>query len=244
MWMRNFHIAFVFLMLVALIGQPLMSALADPGEVNQEFHPLYVPIVIQGGRGIHGTVTFNGAPAENILLELRIGDGTNWDSAATTTSGSGGNYAFEGVPGLPEGQRYYVLYKNEGGISSHLWIWGTRQLTSYEEASAVHIGNFDISNIELISPPDGEVINLPHTFRWNPRPASPTDSYEFNLFDWEDDEVFFYTLPRLGYVESYTLDFFPHGFTTGVAYRWEMWVYSPDGGFGISLEDREVTFSE
>ena len=33
------------------------------------------------------------------------------------------------------------------------------------------------------------------------------------------------------------------GFDTGVEYVWEVWVYSPDGGYGISFESRWVTFN-
>jgi hypothetical protein len=54
---------------------------------------------------------------------------------------------------------------------------------------------------------------------------------------------YFFTDPPLGYVGSYTLNSLPPGFTTGYPYVWDMWVYSPDGGYGISYWAYYVTFS-
>jgi hypothetical protein len=44
-------------------------------------------------------------------------------------------------------------------------------------------------------------------------------------------------------VGSFTLNTLPSGFSPGVQYAWEIWVYSPDGGYGISYATRLVTFS-
>ena len=35
----------------------------------------------------------------------------------------------------------------------------------------------------------------------------------------------------------------PGDFEGGAEYVWEVWVYSPDGGYGISYESRRVTFN-
>jgi hypothetical protein len=47
----------------------------------------------------------------------------------------------------------------------------------------------------------------------------------------------------LGYVGSYQLNGLPPGFGTGIPYVWNMWVYSSDGGYGISYWAYYVTFS-
>ncbi|MGB4868478.1 MAG: hypothetical protein WBP47_00450, partial [Candidatus Promineifilaceae bacterium] len=83
----------------------------------------------------------------------------------------------------------------------------------------------------------------PYTFHWTPRPASTTDSYEFNLFDYDDNDPYFYTDPPLGYVGAFTLLSLPPGFAPGVYYVWDIWVYCPDGGYGISYWSYYVRFS-
>jgi hypothetical protein len=86
-------------------------------------------------------------------------------------------------------------------------------------------------------------VALPYTFQWTRRPASPSDTYEFDLYDPADGDPYFYTDPPLGYVGSYTLSGLPARFRRGTQYAWEVWVYSPDGGYGISYDTRLVTFS-
>jgi hypothetical protein len=230
-------------LLLLLMSQSIIPTLAN-SEADNQMVTIYLPIILQEQAGIHGNVTWNGSPAEDIPLTLRFFDGAEWSTAATTTTGPGGEYAFESAPGLGEGQEYYVLYRNEDGIEGRLWIWATRELSSYEEGASVLIGNFDIADVELISPLDEASVSLPYTFQWNPRSASPGDNYEFNLLDPEDPDTFFYTDPPLGYVGSYTLDFLPFGFQAEVDYVWEVWVYSSEGGFGVSYEDRWISFNQ
>jgi hypothetical protein len=230
-------------MVAALIVLPLSSASATLEEGNQEYS-VYMPLALKGQAGIYGSVTLNGSPAASIPVALRFFNGSSWSTAAATSTGAGGGFIFEGIPGLAEGQEYYVLYRNEEQIQGQLWIWVTRVLSSYEAGASVLIGNFDIADIELFSPEDESSVSVPHTFEWNPRPASPGDTYEFNLMDPADPETYFYTDPPLGYVGSYTLDFIPFGFQQGVEYVWEVWVYSPDGGFGVSYESRLISFNQ
>ena len=151
--------------------------------------------------------------------------------------------AFASVPGLAPGQRYYVRYRNYANTPGRLWVWGTRDLTSYAAGSAVEIGNFDIADSPLIAPPAGATVALPYTFQWTRRPATPSDTYEFDIYDPTDGDPYAYTVPPLGYVGSFTMNSLPPGFSPGVQYVWEIWVYSPDGGYGISYETRAVTFS-
>lgn len=105
------------------------------------------------------------------------------------------------------------------------------------------IGNFDLANITLVSPANGATVSVPRTFQWTPRPATASDTYEFDMYDPTDGNPYFYTAPPLGYVSSYTLNGLSPGFNVGDLYAWEIWVYSPDGGFGISYETRAVHFS-
>jgi hypothetical protein len=219
------------------------SNLVEGGEVWQRLHTSYLPLVSRVLKGISGHVTENGQSAAGVPLELRFFDGATWSSLATQTTNADGDFIFAGAPTLKPGQIYYVGYYNEDDLK-RLWRWETRELITYTAGSQVEIGNFDIADITMLSPAPGATVRLPYTFVWEVRPATPSDSYEFNLYDSQDNNPYFYTDPALGYVDYYTLASLPQGFATGTTYSWEMWVYSPDGGHGISLELRDVIFEE
>lgn len=193
--------------------------------------------------GICGQVTFNGNIASSVYLELRFYDGAGWSTIASTSTDSNGNYSFIGVPSLAPGKSYYVRYRNTWNQSDRLWLWATRVLTSYAGGSNVPIGNFDIANVNLVLPVNGGASSLPLTFQWMQRTATMDDSYELNLYDPTDGDPYFYNNPPLGYVNSYMLNSLPDGFSSNVPYAWDVWVYSPDGGHGISYESRLLTFS-
>jgi hypothetical protein len=187
-------------------------------------------------------VALNGSPIVGVSLDLRFYDGSAWSTSATTTTDSAGHFTFQNAPSLGPGQKYYVLYQNTAGTAGRLWVWGTRALTSYTAGSSEEFGNFDIADIPLVAPPNDTTVALPYTFQWTPRPATPSDTYELDIYDPTDLVPYFYTNPPLGYVGSYTLSKLPAGFKLWVKYLWEIWVYSPDGGYGISYEARLVTF--
>jgi len=215
-------------------------------EYDPAYDPLtyvFLPLISKPRPGIQGLVTLNGDPIVGVSLELRFFDGSSWSTLAITTTGADGYYTFLNTPGLDAGQKYYVRYLNDLGTGGRLWVWATRELTSYSAGSAVIIGDFDIADIALVSPTNGATVALPYTFQWTPRPATLLDTYEFDLYDPTDGDPYFYTAPPLGYVGSYTLNGLPAGFSSGVQYGWEIWVYSPDGGYGISYETRSVMFS-
>jgi hypothetical protein len=206
---------------------------------------MYLPLIKKPrpSQGLFGRVTVNGAPGANFPLSLRFMNGNSWSTIANTTTQSDGWYSFTGVPSLNPGQAYYVLYQNPDLNTTWLWAWHTRSIGSYTAGGAVHMGDFDLADIALITPGDGVSVHLPATFRWLRRPASFQDSYEFNLFDPYDGDPYFWTDPPLGYVDSYTLTSLPSGFNVGNPYVWEIWVYSPDGGFGVSCGSEVVRFS-
>ena len=202
----------------------------------------YLPLVVLPP-DIYGLVTENGVPAAGIPLALRFFDGAAWSTLATTVTNDAGKYAFTNLPSLAPGQVYYVRYLNETN-PTRLGVWMTREVTSFTGSSSVNIGNFDIANIELLLPFPGDEVSLPYTFQWSARLASLADSYEFNLFDPVDGNPYFYTAPPLGYVSSYALRDLPSGFEYGVDYAWDIWVYSPEGGTGVSYWAYIVSFSD
>lgn len=229
-----------------LLGSSALIQVNEIVTASVVVQQTYLPVTSRPKppRGLYGTVTENGVPAAGVSLDLRFYNGSSWSTAAITTTAADGSYSFTNISSLSPGQYYYVRFQNTaGGNSNRLWTWHTRSVSTYVPGSEFNIGNFDLANIALVSPAPGATVNVPRTFQWTPRPASPTDSYEFNLYDPYDLNPYFFTDPPLGYVGSYTLNGPLPGFGVGPLYVWELWVYSPDGGYGISYEARVVYFA-
>lgn len=211
-------------------------------------HQVFLPLIAQSplptpvpNLGINGRVNFNGSSVASIPLDLRFYNGSAWSTISSTLTDGSGNYSFQSAPTLGAGQGYYVRYSNSAD-SSKLFFWGTQILTSYAAGSSVVIGNFDIANIPLVSPPNAATVSLPQTFQWTLRTATPTDSYQLSLFDPSNANLTAYT-PLLGYVNAVTINGLPPGFNAGVPYGWFIAVNSPDGGYGESYYYRQITFT-
>ncbi len=203
---------------------------------------VYLPLIFRPRPGIYGRVTESGVPAAGIPLELRFYNGSTWSSIASTNTQSDGWFAFTSAPSLSSGQSYYVRYQNMTG-ANRLWTWHTRILDTFVAGSSSYMGDFDVANISLLSPANNVSVSLPRIFQWSIRPATPSDTYEFNLYAPSTGSPHFYTDPPLGYLGSYTLNTLPAGFNVGQDYAWEIWAYSPDGGYGISYETRMISFT-
>ena len=210
--------------------------------VHQSFTPIISKSLLP--RGIFGTVKDYSLPAAGVDLSLRFYNGSAWSTIAQTKTDANGYYAFKGVPALADGQAYYVLYQNTpNGDFTRLWTWHTRSITTYNQWIEVPIGDFDLYNVALDAPADNSMVTLPAYFSWAARQYSPDDSYELNIYDYETGDPYFYTNPPLGHVWMYYLYSLPPGFIPGKMYVWDVWVYSPDGGFGISYYLKRVTFT-
>jgi len=203
-----------------------------------------LPLVVMGGAselegGIYGRVTERGNPVSGVPLDLRLFNGSSYSTVASTTTGADGRYLFAGVASLGSGQRYYVQYANwrDTYTPGRLWSWNTWSIRSYTAGSIVDGGDFDIADIALVFPADGATVSLPQMFYWTPRPATPADDYEFDLFDGD----WWWTDP-LGYAGDYTLNSLPSGFEPGTQYWWQVCVYGEDG-YGWSYEARSLIFS-
>jgi uncharacterized repeat protein (TIGR01451 family) len=189
---------------------------------------------------LYGNVSQSYAMSAMVALELRFYNGSTWSTLQTTSSNSNGDYQFF-VPTLGPGQMYYVRYLNSSDYT-RLSYWRTRVLTSFTGLSDVAIGDFNVANISLNSPPPGLLVSLPTMFQWGTRPGMSSDSYEFNLIDYTDGNPWWWT-PPLGNVNSYTLNSLPFGFNTNTPYGWYVGVYSPDGGYGESFYINVIGFS-
>lgn len=244
--MSRLRQSYLFFVLALVLGGVALTPSWSRAALSATDAYLFLPALhyAQPYTGIHGLVTEKGAPASGIDMELRFYNGSAWSTKATAVTNADGQFAFMGIPALGPNQLYYVLYLNEDN-PNRLFVWSTRALASYAAGAAVPIGNFDIANIELLTPAPGASVGLPATFTWERRSAVPTDNYEFNLYDFDDGNPYFYTVPPLGYVSSYVLGGLPPGFGAGVPYAWDMWVYGDENleSFGLSYWVYVITFS-
>jgi CSLREA domain-containing protein len=213
------------------------AGMCDIGAVEVAFpYSVYLPLVRNNrpSSGIYGYVTDNGAPAVGVTLDLERLTGSTLTTVQTTTTQADGSFAFTMAPSLGSGQRYGVGYW--GTVPTRLGYWTTKQIDTYTAGSIVHIGDFDIANVTLIAPSNGVSVTLPYTFQWTPRPIAPSDTYEFFM---PGDNTNYGATP-LG---QFTLTTLPAGFAIGQSYYWGVYVYQPDGGYGISYEGRQVSFN-
>jgi len=190
--------------------------------------------------GIYGRVSYNGATAPGIELNLRFYDGASWSTAATTTTDSNGNYRFTNVPGLGAGQIYYVRYGPNITEPSYLFVWYGPYITSYTAGTSVQGGDFDIANVSLLEPPHDVTRALPVTFTWQRRMIA-TDTYRWLLFDLQTGDWLWIT-GDLGYADSFTLTGLPEGAEYGKEYGWYVEVYNGPASFGESFYYRRITF--
>jgi hypothetical protein len=108
----------------------------------------------------------------------------------------------------------------------------------------VYLSDFDIGNIDLISPEDYGIETVPVEFTWNVRPKMTTDSYKLVIHNNYSLDII-YESEELGYVGLFRInDISEVPMVLDVKYLWEVWVYRPDGGNGISYEWWEITFSK
>ena len=198
---------------------------------------------------ITGSVRYQGAPVSAIPLTLhRVSSTGDTEQVASTVTNTSGGYRFSNPPPLATGQSYLVQYRNSLSPPNpnYLWLWYSPRIWS-SALGTVTLAPFDIGNVALTSPADGATLSLPATFKWQPRSAVISDSYEFDLYDPDDFIPWFWSAP-LGFKGEYVLSSLPRDsitgepFLAGVPYVWEIWIYAPDGGYGVSLAFNEVSF--
>jgi hypothetical protein len=190
---------------------------------------------------IHGTVTYDGSPPLGIEVHLRFYDGGSWSTVATKLLDIHGRYCFKEVSSLGAGQKYYVRYgPNQNDGPHYLYSWYGPEITSYNASESVPGGDFDIANVDLLSPAHGATVSLPVTFSWEQR-GIPGDGYGVGLFDPTSDDEWW--TDDLGDVDSVTMTELPQGMVYGKDYGWFMWVFHGSDGYGSSYYYRTITFS-
>ncbi len=177
-------------------------------------------------------------------MELRYYDGSTWSTLQTTSTDLDGNYSFTGFPSLNTGQAYDVRFVNPATTADgRLSAWFTPVINNYGADRIVYLDDFDIADVRLNTPNPGAKVALPYTFYWTMRPATPGDSYQFELFDPDYGSVDFLS-PLLGYKNKYVLNHLPPGVDKKRYdfYGWGVRVNSSNGGYGTSFYYNPIAF--
>jgi hypothetical protein len=207
---------------------------------------VYLPLVGKnlGGTttppGIYGRVMNEGKAVSGIELRLRFYDGSSWSTAGTTRTDGAGRYLFTGLSSLGSGQKYYVRYGPNSSSPEYLHDWRCPEITSYSAGAPGAGGDFDIANVDLLSPSSGSTVSLPATFKWRQRGLAG-DSYRWRLLDPTADRS--WRSNDLGDMGSFTLHGLPEALGYGKEYRWEVLVFRGPDSWGSSYYYRRVTFS-
>ncbi len=191
------------------------------------------------GAGLYGRVTKAGAAAGGVSLRLRRYDTASSSDMATTYTAADGRYSFTGIPTLPYGAAYYVVYGPNNTDTSAVAYWFGPGVKSYTAGANVHSGDFDIANVSLTSPLSGATVALPATFLWQRRGLAG-DTYRWWLFDLDSDDA--WATADLGDTGSFTLSGMPQGAAAGVPYGWYVTVHRSTDSYGVSFYYRRVTF--
>ncbi|NJM41171.1 MAG: carboxypeptidase regulatory-like domain-containing protein [Anaerolineae bacterium] len=125
-------------------------------------------------RGISGKVTYKGAPISNIKVQLEsCYFSLPCEAVLTTTTDINGLYVF---PYARDDYlySYRVTYRNgaAGGNPDdprYLLYWQSRNPDFYTYAARVSGGDFDIAEVELVSPSNNATVAVPATFTWKER---------------------------------------------------------------------------
>jgi M6 family metalloprotease-like protein len=212
---------------------------------------LHLPLLLKAPLVITGRVRFQNQGIGNISLQLRAcsGDLSECTVVRSTKTDATGVYKFTSTPSLPAGKVYQVEFQNGLGGNAdndnHLTYWRSFGISSSAAGSTVAGGDFDISNVALLSPAHNASPSLPTLFTWSNRGVAG-DTYSWAIADEGDDELC-YMHPPLA-TTSFVM-------TTGAGeecglwyetpYRWYVYVAAASGwsgGYGLGRFYRNVRF--
>jgi uncharacterized repeat protein (TIGR01451 family)/uncharacterized repeat protein (TIGR02543 family) len=229
-----------------VINQAVIEAGGDVFTRSAKVHVpppyrTYLPLVAKPTPGLYGHVTLNGAPAAGVNVDVCATNGANVYCTIYATTDVDGYYMLTNFQMFGAGYVYYVRFRNPNlSADGRLVEWNTPTV-NYNGDRVVEMESFDIGEVRLIYPTMYKVAYLPTTFQWIKRAISPNESYQVELFPDSLSEG--YKTPLLGYVDSYTMESMPPGYSTGQYYYWRIWLNSPHGGYGKSFYFYGISFA-
>jgi hypothetical protein len=235
------YLALLLMILVVLLtGRTAVAPVAasrDSVALNQL---IYLPIVLESyPPDISGRVTFKGAPAAAIALDLYFNNGSDWSVITSTTTDSSGAYRFSGIASLQPGQEYYVRYGPNESNPDYVYSWYGPLIKNYTSGDSVSGGVFDIADVRLLSPAPGANAGLPVTFTWEQR-DKVRSTYRVALLDLDNGD--YWVTNNLGDVGSVTINTLPPEIRPGRDYGWYVEVYQGPDSFGESFMLNDIRF--
>lgn len=189
---------------------------------------------------IYGWITYKDAPVAGIVLKLAYWDGVGWHSTSyVATTDSLGRYAFSGVATVGAGQWYEVVYGPNTTDPRYLNGWYGPNVEAYDAATSRYGGDFDIADISLQTPNDGDAVPIYFTFSWLRR-STPTDTHGWVMFDETSGD--WWATGELGAQSTFSLTELPEGAVYGKQYGWYAQVFNWPNSVGDSFYYRRVTF--
>ncbi len=245
-WRLSLAVALALLGLGALWGTQGRAGIV---QADGQDHFVYLPLVARPlSPGIHGRVTYLGAPAAGITVTLFLHslEGRFPLPFRYTQSYTDGSYHFTDVPALASYCSYHVGYQNGKAGNSinpmHLAYWDMAPIPGYEVGQSVSVVDFDVADVRQLSPAAGVTVTFPVTFTWELRSTTPQDRYYCEVYmpgyPYGAGDVYW----ALGSADGSCIWSAPDaGFQYGEVYEWKLVIFWPDGagaGFG-----RPVTFT-
>jgi len=220
------------------------TALSIPAPIDPVIPRVYIPFIANGDSGIFGFVTLQGAPANNIPVDLWLEQGSTGTKIATLLTNPTGYFTFNHAATLAAGQSYRVRFDNSTPaiLPNTLYHWKTKALPAFTAGQKINIGNFDIGDAALVKPQNFSKVNFPVTFTWTARTQPPGDSYQVRILDASTSAEVFLSA-NLGFVSSFKLNSLPPGMKTNTNYLWYVLINQPDGAMGTSYSLYQITFN-
>ncbi len=153
---------------------------------------MYLPILLDQGSPsppivLKGRVTYKGIAEAFTVVELVYFNGHRESTYATKDTNQKGKYKFDNLPPLSGDQYYYVRKINDQNDPSWLSSWYCMRITAATIDPNLFQCDFDLENVNLISPYHEAWVPLPQSFIWSKR-VTRSDSYVFHLSDMSDND--------------------------------------------------------
>jgi hypothetical protein len=134
---------------------------------------------------ISGSVSQDGNPGtpSGASVTLIYRDSINGEKTIGETIGdASGYYEFRNVPSLPASAEYQVQYVNINTATDRLSMWVGPIIVSFPDGHVEPSIDFDVTNVDLISPTHEAEATFPATFTWNGRDF-PGEKFDLCIYD-------------------------------------------------------------
>lgn len=155
-----------------------------------------------------------------------------------------GRFHFAQLRPLSGEQRYLVKWDNTNGDTSRLLRWVSRSIEYPMSDEQITLCGIEVSAVPLDVPhPSTTPLLLPVDFEWRRRIAGTFDTYRLQLQSETRSDPPTWTSGDLQQQVRFTLGSLPPAFEFDTRYCWAIEVKSTDGGTGIPLECRPISFT-